>query len=67
MLSSGGSPQADWRTIDRRIVCLAEEKGELDVEIGRWLLAAERARVDRRFGYGSFAELSSDAWATTPA
>ena len=41
-------PNADWRVIDATIVSLAKKKGELEAEIGRWLLAAHRERVDRR-------------------
>jgi len=49
-------PDTDWRTIDATIVTLAQKKGALEVEIARWLLAAQRERLDRRLGYGSFAE-----------
>ena len=49
-------PEADWKTIDTTIVRLASRKGELDLEIGRWLLAAQRERVDKRLGFGSFLE-----------
>ncbi len=31
-------------------------KGALDVEIGRWLLVAQREGVERELGFGSFAE-----------
>ncbi len=49
-------PNADWREIDRTIAALAKKKGELEVKIGRWLLLAQRERVDRHCGYGSFTE-----------
>ena len=42
--------------IDAVIVRLARRKGELELEIGRWLLMARRARVDRDLGFGSFDE-----------
>ena len=55
-MSTEWIPNAEWREIDRTITSLAKKKGELEVEIGRWLLAAQRERVDRRCGYGSFSE-----------
>ncbi len=45
-----------WTTIDAAIVRLAADKGALDVEIGRWLLVAQRERIERRVGFGSFVE-----------
>ncbi len=45
-----------WTTIDEAIVRLAQQKGALDVEIGRCLLVAQRERVERRLGFGSFVE-----------
>ena len=55
-MSAEWIPNAEWRVIDRTIASLAKKKGELEVEIGRWLLAAQRERVDRHCGYGSFTE-----------
>ena len=49
-------PEADAGTIDAMIIELAKRKGELEVEIGRWLLAAKRAKVDRKLGFSSFFE-----------
>ncbi len=55
-MSAEWIPNAEWRVIDRTIASLARKKGELEVDIGRWLLAAQRERVDRHCGYGSFTE-----------
>lgn len=49
-------PDASWETIDENIRRLAAHKGELDHEIGRWLLAAQRARVHQKLGFGSVFE-----------
>ena len=50
-------PDTDDRdVIDEAIGRLAARKGELEIELGRWLLAAERAQVHRALGFGSFAE-----------
>jgi hypothetical protein len=46
----------DIDVIDETIGRIAARKGELEVELGRWLLVAERARVHRALGFGSFAE-----------
>lgn len=54
-ISAGISAQ-NWQLIDDKIIALASKKGELELEIGRWLVAALRARVDRALGFGSFAE-----------
>jgi hypothetical protein len=52
-------PDADAGTIDDRIVKLAAKKGELEVEIGRWLIAAKRKDIARGLGFGSFYEYVS--------
>src|SRR5438132_7854397 len=49
-------PAGDWRGIDSAIVRLAANKGEFDYDEGRWLLAARRAAVHARLGFGSFAQ-----------
>ncbi|MFO0727934.1 MAG: HNH endonuclease signature motif containing protein [Myxococcota bacterium] len=46
----------DWRLIDRRIQGLAAQQGQLDLELGQWLLAAKRVRVHNHLGFGSFSE-----------
>ena len=45
-----------WQTIDQTLLGLAARAGDLDAEIGRWLVAAAREGVHRHFGFGSFAE-----------
>ena len=45
-----------WREVDRTLRRLAREQGALDRELGAWLLIAERTRVHRELGYGSFFE-----------
>ncbi|MFO0722435.1 MAG: HNH endonuclease signature motif containing protein [Myxococcota bacterium] len=46
----------DWRLIDRKIQDLASQQGQLDLELGQWLLAAKRVRVHHHLGFGSFSE-----------
>ncbi len=46
----------EWTVIDEAITRLAADKGALDLDIGRWLLVAHREGVERRLGFGSFAE-----------
>ena len=45
-----------WQTIDQTLLELAARAGDLDAEIGRWLVAAAREGVHRRLGFASFAE-----------
>lgn len=52
MRTTGGS----WEQIDARGLELARKQGELDVEIGEWMLEAREAEVHRHFGFGSFGE-----------
>jgi hypothetical protein len=49
-------PNASWQDIHENIRRLRDARGELDFEIGRWLLAARREGVHRRFGLASFEE-----------
>ena len=49
-------PSASWRVIDAEIVRLGAKKGELELEEGRWLLAARRAAVHTKLGFATFAE-----------
>ena len=46
----------DWQAAHDALVRLARTRAGLDFEEGRWLLAAQRARVHERLGYGSFLE-----------
>lgn len=45
-----------WKEIDAWGHRLAGKKGEMDVEIGEWLMAARKEEVHRRFAYGSLHE-----------
>ncbi len=45
-----------WQTIDQTLLGLAARAGDLDAEIGRWLVAAAREGVHRHFGFASLAE-----------
>jgi hypothetical protein len=47
---------SDWQAAHDALVRLARTRAGLDFEEGRWLLAAQRARVHDRLGYGSFLE-----------
>ncbi|MFO0722995.1 MAG: HNH endonuclease signature motif containing protein [Myxococcota bacterium] len=50
------SAHDDWQLIDRKIQSLAALQGQLDLELGQWLLAAKRVRVHNYLGFGSFSE-----------
>ncbi len=45
-----------WQTIDQTLLGLAARVGDLDAEIGRWLVAAAREGVHCHFGFASLAE-----------
>jgi len=45
-----------WQTIDQTLLGLAARAGDLDAEIGRWLVAAAHEGVHRHLGFASFAE-----------
>jgi len=45
-----------WKSIDSMLLQLSARKGELDAEIGRWLLLARREGVHRHLGCASFTE-----------
>jgi len=45
-----------WERARQMLVGFARTRAGLDLEEGKWLLAAARERVDRRLGYASFAE-----------
>jgi hypothetical protein len=50
------SHNGDWQAAHAALVRLARTRAGLDLEEGRWLLAAQRARAHERLGYGSFLE-----------
>src|SRR5204863_10095524 len=45
-----------WEAIDTKIRELAARKGEIDAEIGRWLLEARQEKVHERHGWASVYE-----------
>lgn len=45
-----------WEHAHQMLVGFARTRAGLDLEEGRWLLAASRERVDRRLGFASFVE-----------
>jgi len=47
---------SDWRAAHEALRRLARRRAGLDFEEGKWLLAAQRAGVHARLGYGSFFE-----------
>jgi hypothetical protein len=47
---------SDWRAAHEALTRLARRRAGLDFEEGTWLLAAQRAGVHARLGYGSFFE-----------
>ena len=52
----GTHSERDWRTIHERLVQLSREAAQIDWEIGRQLLRAQRAGCHRRLGFGSLLE-----------
>src|SRR5262245_15784885 len=46
----------DWQGVHHRLTSLAKDRAELDEEQGRLLLAALRAGVHGKLGFGSFVE-----------
>ncbi|HXK19413.1 MAG TPA: HNH endonuclease, partial [Polyangiaceae bacterium] len=47
---------SDWRAAHEALTRLARQRAGLDFDEGTWLLAAQRAGVHARLGYGSFLE-----------
>src|SRR3954468_1726249 len=47
---------SEWRAAHEALSRLARQRAGLDFEEGTWLLAAQRACVHARLGYGSFFE-----------
>jgi hypothetical protein len=48
--------EAKWQRAHRELSRLAKARAGLDLEEGRWLLAALRSRTHVRLGFGSFVE-----------
>ena len=51
-----GGDGVDWRVIDRQMRRLARRRAALDAEEAELIVAAKRAEIHKRLGYGSFAE-----------
>ncbi|MCB9572319.1 MAG: HNH endonuclease [Kofleriaceae bacterium] len=49
-------PADDWRRLDRALRGVARRRAALDAEEARWLVAAQRIALHRRFGYATLAE-----------
>ncbi|MCB9570846.1 MAG: HNH endonuclease [Kofleriaceae bacterium] len=49
-------PTDDWRRLDRALRGIAKRRAALDAEEARWLVAAQRIALHRRFGYATMAE-----------
>jgi hypothetical protein len=47
---------SEWRAAHAALTRLARQRAGLDLEEGQWLLAAQRAGVHARLGYGSICE-----------
>ncbi|HEX5100453.1 MAG TPA: HNH endonuclease [Polyangiaceae bacterium] len=52
------TPESPWQRAHTELVRLAKHRAGLDVEEGRWLLAALREGTHVRLGFGSFNEYS---------
>ncbi|MCA9676806.1 MAG: hypothetical protein KC464_17360, partial [Myxococcales bacterium] len=46
----------DWRRLDRALRGVARRRAALDAEEARWLVAAQRIALHRRFGHATLAE-----------
>jgi 5-methylcytosine-specific restriction endonuclease McrA len=56
VLDSASRGASEWRAAHEALSRLARQRAGLDFEEGTWLLAAQRAGVHARLGYGSFFE-----------
>jgi len=56
VLDAGSLGTSNWRAAHAALTRLARQRAGLDFEEGKWLLAAQRAGVHARLGYGSFFE-----------
>jgi hypothetical protein len=54
--SESGENEAAWQRAHRELSRLAKARAGIDLEEGRWLLAALRSRAHERLGFGSFVE-----------
>jgi hypothetical protein len=56
VLDAASRGASEWRAAHEALMRLARRRAGLDFEEGTWLLAAQRAGVHARLGYGSFFE-----------
>jgi hypothetical protein len=56
VLNAATRGASEWRAVHEALSRLARQRAGLDFEEGTWLLAAQRAGVHARLGYGSFFE-----------
>jgi hypothetical protein len=56
VLDAASHGASEWRMAHEALTRLARQRAGLDFEEGTWLLAAQRAGVHARLGYGSFFE-----------
>jgi len=52
----GSVGESSWREIDRKLRSFASARAALDEEEARWLVAARRAELHRRFGFATLLE-----------
>jgi hypothetical protein len=57
---------SEWRAAHEALSRLARQRAGLDFEEGTWLLAAQRAGVHARLGYGSFFEYIERLFGDSP-
>jgi hypothetical protein len=54
--NAAGDSEAKWQRAHRELSRLAKARAGMDLEEGRWFLAALRSRTHVRLGFGSFVE-----------
>jgi hypothetical protein len=57
---------SDWKQAHEQLVRLAKSRAGLELEEGRWLLAAQRAGTHRHLGYGSVLEYAERLFGHAP-
>jgi hypothetical protein len=61
-----GDAEPSWQVAHAALLEISRERAGLDFEEGRWLVAAYRAEVHRRLGYGSFPEYAERLFGYKP-
>jgi len=62
----GSVVRNDLDTVDAKLTELSQTQAALDVEIGEWLLAAERIQLHAKFGYASIFEYAARKFGWEP-